>query len=91
MGSYTLLYILIPFVVEDGGRMGDQSQALLLLLAERAVASGYIKTPPSWNTLSTASLVSLTVRRWQHRLSAWLHVKTARLLVRQSSPVGIYP
>ena len=71
--------------------MGDQSQALLLLLAERAVASGYIKTTPSWNTLSTASLVSLTVRRWQHRLSAWLHVKTARLLVRQSSPVGIYP
>ena len=37
-------HILIPFVVEDGGRMGDQGQALLLLLAERAVASGYIKS-----------------------------------------------
>ena len=51
--------------MEDGGRMGDQGQALMLLLAERAVASAYIKTPPSWNTLSTAALVSLTVRRWQ--------------------------
>ena len=83
-------HVLIPFVMEDGGRMGDQGQALLLLLAERAVASGYIKTPPSWNTLGPAALVALTVRRWQQRLSAWLHVKTARLLMRQSSPVGIY-
>jgi len=83
-------HVLIPFVMEDGGRLGDQGQALLLLLAERAVASGYIKTPPSWNTLGTAALVSLSVRRWQQRLSAWLHVKTARLLLRQSSPVGIY-
>ena len=76
--------------MEDGGRLGDQVQALLLLLAKRVVASGYIKSPPSWNTLGTAALVSLTVRRWQQRLSAWLHVKTARLLLRQSSPVGIY-
>ena len=82
-------HVLIPFVMEDGGRFGDQGQALLLL-AEGAVASGYIKSPPSWNTLGTAALVSLTVRRWQQRLSAWLHVKTARLLLRQSSPVGIY-
>ena len=71
--------------------MGDQGQALLLLLAERAVASGHIKTPPSWNTLGPAALVSPTVRRWQQRLYAWLHVKTARrLLLRQSSLVGIY-
>ena len=36
-------HILLPFVVEDGGWMGDQGQAmLLLLLAERAVSSGHI-------------------------------------------------
>ena len=70
--------------------MGDQGQALLLLLAERAVASGHIKTPPSWNTFGPATLVSLTVRRWQQRLSAWLHVKAARLLLRQSSPASAF-
>ena len=47
------------------GRMGDQGQALLLLLAERAVASGFIKSPPSWNTLGTAALISLIVTRRQ--------------------------
>ena len=83
-------HVFLPFVVEDGGRMGDQGQPLLLLLAERAVSSGHIKTPPSWNTLGPAALVSLTVRRWQQRISAWLHTSLTRILIRQSTPVGVF-
>ena len=33
-------HILVPFVVEDGGRIGDQGQSILRVLAERAVFCG---------------------------------------------------
>ena len=54
--------MLVPFVVEDGGvgLDGEQSLALLRLLAERADASagGHIRTPETWGALTSAALVS---------------------------------
>ena len=81
-------HILVPFVMEDGGRTGDQGQSLLRALAERAVSAGHIRTPDSWGTLGPAALVAHTVRRWQQRLSAWLHTKISSLVVRQVDPVN---
>ena len=78
----------MPFVVEDGGRIGDQGQSILRVLAERAVSVGHIRTPDSWGTLGPAALVAHTVRRWQQRLSAWLHTKLSTLVVRQTDPVN---
>ena len=60
----------MPFVMEDGGRTGDQGLALLRQLAERAVASGRVTAPPLWGPFTPAALVAHTVRRWQQRLSA---------------------
>ena len=72
--------------MEDGGRAGEQGQAVLKLLAERAVAEGHIKTPETWSALKPAALVSHTVRRWQQRISAWQHTKLSKLLLRQAAP-----
>ena len=79
-------HVLVPFVVEDGGRAGEHGQAVLRLLAERAVSEGHIKTPEAWSALKPAALVAHTVRRWQQRISAWQHTKLSRLLLRQTSP-----
>ena len=79
-------HVLVPYVVEDGGRAGEQGQAVLKLLAERAVAEGHIKTPETWSALKPAALVSHTVRRWQQRISAWQHTKLSKLLLRQVAP-----
>ena len=67
-----------------------QSQSLLRALAEQAVSAGHIRTPDSWGTLvGPAALVAHTVRRWQQRLSAWLHTKiSALVVVRQVGPVN---
>ena len=56
-GSHTL----VPYVMEDGGRTGNQGLALLRLLAERAVASGHVVAPLLWGPVTPASLVALTV------------------------------
>lgn len=75
--------MLVPYVVEDGGRAGEQGQAVLkLILAERAVSEGHIKTPETWSALKPAALVSHIVRRWQQRISAWQHTKLSSLLLR---------
>ena len=75
-GSHTL----VPYVMEDGGRTGDQGLALLRLLAERAVAAGHVVAPPLWGPVTPASLVALTVRKWQQQLSSWLHKSLSTLL-----------
>ncbi len=40
------LHTLVPFAVEDGGRLGTHAQALLRTLAERAVREGRSSRPP---------------------------------------------
>ena len=39
---------LVPFVVEDGGRLGQHALALLRELAERKMGEGKLRTPETW-------------------------------------------
>ncbi len=74
---------LIPFAMEDGGRIGAHGQAALRMLAEYAVAKG--KLPP----LAACAVpplppvaVAMWVRRWQQKLSVWLHLTLSRQVLR---------
>eukprot|EP00873_Tetraselmis_striata_P009441 jgi/Tetstr1/429705/TSEL_019600.t1 len=48
----------VPCVLEEGGRPGEHLLALLKELAERGIASGHLKQPPSWRELRPAALVA---------------------------------
>ena len=55
--------------------------SVCLLNAERAVAAGHVVAPPLlWGPVTPASLVALTVRKWQQQLSSWLHKSLSTLL-----------
>ena len=80
-------YRLIPFAMEDGGRIGAHGQAALRMLAEFAVAKG--KLPPTFARvapLSPPEVVAMWTRRWQHRLSVWLHLTLSRQVLRYLAP-----
>ena len=62
------------------GRTGDPRLALLRQLAERVIAAGHVVAPPLWGSVTPASLVALTVRKWQQQLSSWLHKSLSTLL-----------
>jgi len=73
----------IPFAMEDGGRIGAHGQAALRMLAEYAVAKG--KLPPMSSRaapLRHSEAVALWVRRWQQKLSVWLHLTLSRQVLR---------
>jgi len=81
-------HILAPFAIEDGGRLGAHAQALLRGLAPLALARG--RTPPfarGIKDMTHPMLVSLWVRRWQQRISAWLHLAISRHDVRLLCPI----
>ena len=62
-------HILVPFAIEDGGRLGAHAQALLRALATASLTKG--RTPPfakGAEQMTHNMLVSLWVRRWQQRL-----------------------
>ena len=86
------LHTLVPFAVEDGGRLGAHAQAFLRTLAERAVSQGRRSRPalcdPSGTILrgDGATQVSLWVQRWQRHISAWLHLCLSRQLLRLFIP-----
>ncbi len=80
-------HILVPFAIEDGGRLGAHAQALLRALAIAALSKG--RRPPfvkGAETMSHNMLVSQWVRRWQQRLSAWLHLAISRHTLRLLCP-----
>ena len=75
--------ILVPFALEDGGRLGTHAQALLRVLATTTLAKG--RTPPfarGTEDMDHPMLVSLWVRMWQQRVSTWLHLAISRHAVR---------
>ena len=80
-------HTLVPFAIEDGGRLGAHAQAALRLIAEYAVGKGRLppmgrnRTPPL-----PPVAVALWVRRWQQRLSAWLHLTLSRQVLRYLAP-----
>ena len=69
------LHTLVPFAVEDGGRLGAHAQAFLRALAERAVGQGRRSRPPLRDLTGSvvrgdgATQVSLWVQRWQRHIS----------------------
>ncbi len=81
------LHILLPFAVEDGGRLGAHAQALLRALATAALSKG--RRPPfvkGTDEMQHQMLVSQWVRRWQQRVSSWLHLAISRHAVRLLCP-----
>ena len=74
---------LIPFAMEDGGWIGAHGQATLRMLAEYAVAKG--KAPPMSaraTPLQPPEAVAMWMRRWQQKLSVWLHLTLSRQVLR---------
>ena len=58
-------YVLVPFAMEDGGRLGAHAQALLMAMASSAITKG--RTPPMARRMvdSAHSVhVSMWVRLW---------------------------
>ncbi len=70
------LHTLVPFAVEDGGRLGAHAQAFLRTLAERAVRQGRRSRLPVYDPSGAvgrgdgATQVSLWVQRWQRHISS---------------------
>ncbi len=64
------LHTLVPFAVEDGGRLGAHAQSFLRSLAERAVQAGRRSRPPQRDPCGSvvrsdgATQVTLWVQRW---------------------------
>ena len=81
---YGGLHTLVPFAVEDGGRLGAHAQAFLQTWAERAVGQGRRSRPPLRDLNGSvvrgdgATQVSLWVQRWQRHISSWLHISVSR-------------
>ena len=73
--------------MEDGGRIGAHGQAALRMLAEYAVAKGKLPPLPARAApLLPPEAVAMWVRRWQQRLSVWLHLTLSRQVLRYLAP-----
>ncbi len=80
-------HTLVPFAMEVGGRIGAHSQAVLRMLVEYAVAKGKLPSLPARAApLLPAEAVAMWVRRWQQRLSVWLHLTLSRQVLRYLAP-----
>ena len=80
-------HILVPFVVEDGSRLGAHAHALLRALASTTLSKG--RKPPyakGVEAMTYPMLVSLCVKRWQQCISAWMHLAISRHVVRLLCP-----
>ena len=87
-GLYGGPHILVPFAIEDGGRLGAHAHALLRSLATTALAKG--RTPTfarGVEKLTHNMQISLWVRRWQQRMFAWVHMAISRHVVRLLCPI----
>jgi len=84
-------YVLIPFVIEDGGRLEAHAIALLRSLAIVALDKG--KRPSFAHRAlfgpSSPTLMSLWVKRWQQRISSWLHLAISKHVTRLMCPETI--
>jgi len=73
--------------MENGGRIGAHGHATLKMLAEYAVAKG--KTPPMSARaapLQPPEVVAMWMRRWQQKISVWLHLTLSRPVLRYPAP-----
>jgi hypothetical protein len=80
-------HVLVPFAIEDGGRLVAHALARMRALATIALEKGrrpcfaYRPHAPSAPTLS-----SMCVQRWQHRKSTWLHLAISKHVMRLVCP-----
>ncbi len=91
-------HMLIPFAMEDGGRIGAHGQAALRMLAEYDVAKGkYDVAITEYDVakghqaaraapLLPPEVVAMWVRRWQQKLSVMLHLTLSRQVMRYLAP-----
>jgi hypothetical protein len=63
-------HVLVPFALEDGGRLGAHAHTLLRSFATLAIEKGR-RPPLSYRDSSSSAptLASLWVQRWQQRMS----------------------
>ena len=83
-------HALVPFAMEDGGRLGAHTLALVPALAIVALDKG--KRPPFAYMsvgLYAPTILSLWVQRWQQRLSTWLHLAISKHVTKLLCP-GIF-
>jgi hypothetical protein len=86
------LHTLVPFAVEDGGRMGAHAHSFLRTLAERNVRHGRKSRLSSLDPSGIvvrgdgATQVSLWVKRWQRHISTRMHLSLSRQLIRLFCP-----
>ena len=81
------LHRFIPFAMEDGGRIGAPGQATFRMLAKYVVAKG--KAPlmsARAAPLQPPEAVAMWMRRWQQKLSGWLHLTLSRQVLRYLVP-----
>jgi hypothetical protein len=79
--------LLVPFSVEDGGRLGAHALALLTVLATVALEKGH--QPPNvyrFHRPLAPARASLWIQRWQQRLSSWLHLAVPKHGIRLLCP-----
>eukprot|EP00873_Tetraselmis_striata_P042122 jgi/Tetstr1/462386/TSEL_007392.t1 len=67
----------VPCVVEEGGRLGEHLLALLKELAERGIASGHLKQPPSWQ--DTAYMVDMHRHVFNAKLQEYMGSKAKNM------------
>ncbi len=80
-------HTFVPFAMEDGGKIGAHGRAILRMLAEHAIAKGKLPPMPRHAALPSPPVtVSLWVRRWQQRLSTWLHLTLSHQVLRYLAP-----
>jgi len=83
-------HFLVPFAMEYGGRLGTHALALLRALAIVALEKGRCPLLAYKSSrLSTPILVSLWVRRWQHRMPTWLHLAISKHVIRLLCPNNV--
>ena len=62
--------MVIPFAIEDGGRIGAHGQAALRMFSHMSAREA---------PLLPLEAVAMWTRRWQQKLYAWLHLTLSRL------------
>jgi hypothetical protein len=78
---------LASFATEYGGRIGAHGQVALMMLAEYAVAKGRLPPQPARAALLLPpDAFAMWVRKWQQRLSIWLHLTMSRRVMRYLVP-----
>ena len=83
--------VVVPFVLEEGGRVGDHALALLSEIAELGAQAGKLnKAPESWASSSPNAASAYWVRKWKQEVSGWLQVTMSDTLLRQTSRASVY-